>query len=300
MIATGTRSACPSPVMEDPIRATLGLTKPKFEAILAGKEEFNGMSGPSAISQALQNVNLDSAIDSARATIASGKRSTRDLAIKRLGYLTTAKKQGLHPKDWILTKVPVLPPAFRPVSTMGNTGRPLVDDANYLYKELWDTNKAVKDLSSKLDPSDYSDDIMQLYNSFKAVTGLGDPVGAKNKEKQVKGILRTVFGPNGPKTGTVQRKLLGSTTDFVARGVISPDPELTMDQVGIPESKAWDMFKPQIVRRLVRRGASRMDAIRAFDEKLPMAHKALTDEMEDAVVMVNRAPTLHRFGFLAS
>ena len=43
------------------------------------------------------------------------------------------------PKDWILDKVPVLPPAFRPVSMMGDSGTPLVNDANYLYKELLDS-----------------------------------------------------------------------------------------------------------------------------------------------------------------
>ena len=289
----------PSPVMEEPIRRVLGLTTNKFEDIIAGKERLGGKTGPGAIAAALSTLNVDNEIARAREEIASNKRTARDAAIRRLGYLKSAKRLDIHPKEWILSKAPVLPPAFRPVSTMGANKLPLVADANYLYKELWDANQNLKDLSSQLDETDIGDERLATYNAFKAVTGLGDPTHAKNQERQVKGILKHVFG-SSPKLGTVQRRLLGASTDLVGRAVIAPDPDLDMDQVGIPENQAWSIYRPVLIRRLVRRGMPRLQAAKAVEEKSETARKALLDEMDTGVVVINRAPTLHRYGMMAA
>jgi DNA-directed RNA polymerase beta' subunit len=123
--------AMPNPVMEDPIRRVLGLTENKFRDVLAGKEQLGGASGPSAIANALKSMNVDQEIAKARAIIASGKKSYRDDAVRKLSYLKSAKNLKIHPSEWMLTKVPVLPPVFRPVSIMSNNGLPMVGDANY-------------------------------------------------------------------------------------------------------------------------------------------------------------------------
>lgn len=288
----------PNPVMEEPIRRVLGLTKNKLNGVIAGKEELNGATGPQAIYSALSSINLNEAVDRARMDAKSTRATTRDAAIRKLGYLKTVQEQGLHPKDWMVTKVPVIPPVFRPLGVMGNKKLPLVDDANYLLKELIDANNVTKELSQHMEPKDYGDELLATYNSMKAVSGLGDPIQAKNQERNVKGILKHIFGTNGPKTGTVQRKLLGSTVDFVSRGTIVPQPELHMDQVGIPERAAWDMYRPMLVRRLVRQGMPRIEAAKTVQEKLPVARKALQEEMESGVVLMNRAPSWHRYSVM--
>lgn len=289
----------PNPVMEEPIRRVLGLTQNRFNDILAGKEDLGGKRGPAAISAALGSMNLDKEIERAREEIKSGKRTARDAAVRRLGYLKSAKRLGISPSDWILKKAPVLPPAFRPVSTMGPKKLPLVADPNYLYKELWDANENLKQMSSQVGDDDLGEERLNAYNAFKAVTGLGDPTHPKNQERQVKGILKHVFG-SSPKLGTVQRRLLGSTTDLVGRSVISPDPDLDMDQVGIPESQAWTIYRPTIIRRLVRRGMPRVQAARAVEERSATAREALVNEMDSGVVVINRAPTLHRYGMMSA
>lgn len=289
----------PNPVMEEPIRRVLRLTTNKFNDILAGKEKINGASGPKAIAAALQNIHLDKEIEQARADIQSGRKTARDAAVRRLGYLKNAKRLGIHPKDWVVSKAPVLPPAFRPVSTMGPKKLPLVADPNYLYKELWDANGALRDLSQQLDDQELGDERLAAYQAFKAVTGLGDPTHPKNQERQVKGILKHVFG-SSPKLGVVQRRLLGSTTDLVGRSVIAPDPDLDMDQVGIPENQAWTIYRPIIIRQLVRRGMPRHQAARAAEERSQVARQVLVNEMDNGVVVINRAPTLHRYGMMAA
>jgi DNA-directed RNA polymerase beta subunit len=286
----------PNPVMEDPIRRVLGLTEKRFRAVLAGQESLGDKTGPSAIKEALERINLPKAIEQAREDIKSGRKTLRDAAVRRLGFLKSAEATGVQPKDWMINKVPVLPPLFRPVSTMGNKKLPLVADANYLYKELLDANGALKDASGAL--TDYSEERLGVYDSLKAVTGLGDPQQPKNVERNVKGFLRHVFGTS-PKYGTVQRKLLSSTVDLVGRAVITPNPDLDMDEVALPEEKAWDIYKPFVVRGLVRRGLPRMQAMQAVEDKNKEAAAELDRQMGARPIVINRAPVLHRYGMMA-
>jgi hypothetical protein len=286
----------PNPVMEEPIRRVLGLTEKKFRAVLAGTEMLNEETGPGAIKNALQRISVPKAIEQARQDIASGRRMARDAAVRRLAFLKAAEKTNIHPSEWMLSKMPVIPPMFRPVSTMGQKKLPLVADANYLYKELLDANDTLKESTGVLE--DASEMRLGLYDAMKAVTGLGDPTQAKNAERRVKGFLSQVFG-SSPKYGTVQRKLLSSTVDLVGRAVITPNPNLDMDQVALPEEKAWEIYKPFIVRGLVRRGLPRMEAVKAFDNKNNQARAELNAQMSSRPIVINRAPVLHRYGMMA-
>jgi DNA-directed RNA polymerase beta' subunit len=277
----------PNPAMEDPIRRMLDLTEKEFREVLAGRRELRGRTGPGAIRGALEAINVDREIEHARQEINSGKKTHRDVAVRKLGYLKAAQKHGLHPRDWVLDRVPVLPPRFRPVSLMQGSKLPMIADPNMLYKELLDANSNLKDMSSLVD--DVGDERTAVYDAFKAVVGLGDPLHPKNRERQVKGILKHVFG-NSPKTGTVQRKLISSPTDLVGRAVISPDPNLEMDQIGVPEARAWEVYQPFIVRRLVRRGMPRLQALREVKERGENARKAMLAEMEVRPIVTNQHP----------
>jgi len=287
-----------NPVMEDPVRRLLGLTKNAFEDVLAGREKLTeGGTGPSGIQQALAKINLDKAITQARQDIASGRKTKRDVAVRKLAYLKAAKKLGIHPADWVLTKVPVLPPMYRPVSALAGSNMPLVADANYLYRELIEANNNLKTMGDLVD--DVGDERLALYHAFKAVTGLGDPVHPKLQEKRVKGLLKHVFG-SSPKHGLVQRRLIGSAVDLVGRAVIAPNPDLDMDQVGIPEDRAWHVYRPFVARRLRRRGMRLTDALRQISDRTPLAREELLQEMSHRPVMIDRAPAWHKFGILGA
>jgi DNA-directed RNA polymerase subunit beta' len=286
----------PNPVMEEPIRRVLGLTQKKFQDILAGTDTLNEMSGPNAIKQALGRINLPEAVKRSEQEWRGGKKSTRDAALKRWTVLKHAQKLGVSPTDWMLDKIPVLPPAFRPVSVMGATGKPLVADPNYLYKEAFDANDALKETSAF--SRDLGNERVALYKAFKAVTGLGDPITPKNQERKVKGVLKYIFGDN-PKFSVMQRKLLSTTVDVVGRGVITPNPDLDMDEVGLPMTKAWEIYRPFIIRRLAKRGVPPIRAAEMVEKKDKMALDALQQEVDERPVIITRAPVLHRYGVMA-
>lgn len=285
----------PLPVMEEPIRHLLDLTKKDYEAVIAGDKSLGGDTGPAAIKKALGKLRLDDEIYRCRQDIAGSRKGARDIAIRKLGYLKACQNNGTHPRDWVVSRVPVLPPLFRGVSQMQG-GAQLVDDANVLYKELFDANQMLKDLSGKTD--NLREERLNAYKAFKAVTGLGDPTRPKNQERGVKGLLAHVFG-SSPKTSMVQQKLIGNTMDLVGRAVIIPDPDLSMDEVGIPEPRAWEVYAPSIVRRLVRNGMKHTEAMLAVKNRTKLAAKAMLDEMDEHPVIASRAPVLHKHGQLA-
>src|SRR5690606_3912903 len=236
-------------------------------------------------------------IDIAREHIKSGRRTYRDAAVRRLKYLKAAKQLKVHPSEWMLDSVPVLPPKFRPIAVMSQNKLPLISDANYLYKELISANDILRDIKKEVD--DVGDERMAVYSSLKAVVGLGDPIHPKLREKNVKGILKSIFGTGGPKTGTVQRRLISSTVDLVGRAVITPDPALNMDEVALPENRAWNVYRNFVIRRLRRRGMPLLEAARQVEDRTPLAREELVREMEHRPVIINRAPVLHKFGIMA-
>jgi DNA-directed RNA polymerase beta subunit len=287
----------PNPVMEEPIRRMLGLTKAKFEEVIKGERAIDGKVGGAGIRQALKKINIESSIEHYSDIVKNGPKSKRDNAVKVLGYLKTMQKNNMRPEDWVLTKAPVLPPHFRPITQFRDM--PLVADPNYLYQDMLRSNVDLKDMRGVVGERQMGRERLRLYQAFKAVAGLGDPVQAKTQEKQAKGLLRHVFG-SSPKFGLFQRRVLGSPVDVVGRATITPNPDLSMDQVGLPEPKAWTIYRPFIVRRLIRNGMPAMQAATEVANQSDRAKKAMLDEMQSRPVIINRAPTLHRYGFMAS
>ena len=287
----------PNPVMEEPIRRILGLTQKDFQNVLSGQQDLVGHgSGPKAVQKALSAIDLNKEIAQTRAIVKMGKKTERDQAVRKLGYLKSARKLGIHPKDWVLQRAPVLPPAFRPVNMMSNDV-PLVNDANYLYKELFEANDNLSNMQ-KMVGDDVGEERLAVYNAFKAVTGLGDPISQKSRDKDVRGILKDVFG-SSPKFGTVQRKLISTTVDNVGRAVITPNPNLDMDSVGLPEDKAFDVYQKFVIRDLKRKGLPIRKAMEHIRDKSDLARESLLSEMDRRPVIINRAPVLHKFGIMA-
>jgi DNA-directed RNA polymerase beta subunit/DNA-directed RNA polymerase beta' subunit len=288
--------AVPNPMMEEPVRRVLGLTAKKMEAVLSGREELNGKTGGDAIKDALSKINVDAEIEKARAEIKNRRGSQRDNAIKVLGYLKAAKEMGKKPEDWMISRVPVLPPMFRPVAKMGDVA--LVPDMNELYKDLIEMKDNYEALAKELPASALSDERLAVYGAVKAAYGLGDPITTEGRAKNLKGAVRQVIG-TVPKFGMYQSKVVSKTQDLVGRGVTTPDKNLDMDQIGLPEEMAWTIFRPFVERKLIQRGYSPISAKQMIEEKNPTARHLLDDVMGERPVLMDRAPTWHKFNIMA-
>ena len=286
----------PNPVMEDPIRRILGLTGKGLQEILTHKTQVNGKSGGLAIQEALANVDVDQAIEKAKDDIQKLRGSQRDGAAKTLRYLTTMKKQNRKLTDMLITKIPVIPPVFRPISKMGSTT--LVSDINDLYRDLIETNNTIRDMKHDLDDSDLAEEHAKRYAAVKAVQGWGQSITPEGSAKGLKGAAKQIMG-NVAKHGLFQSKVVSKPVEQVGRAVITADGDLDMDTTRLPEDSAWDLFKPYVTRTLVKRGYAPMKVREMIEDRHPEADRVLDEEMSKRPVLINRAPSWHKYSIMA-
>ena len=249
-------------------------------------------TGPEAIGYALQHLDLAKTEADARDVVRRKLKSKRPLAVKQLGYIQGFQRSGIKPADLMISRVPVIPPQFRPYSVAGDTFIP--GDANELYRDLINMVGVHGELQMALGKEGAKANKLRIYDAARAVYGFGEPTSPKTKERGVSGFLQKLVGSN-PKHSVIQRKLLSRDMDFVGRGVIGLDPDLGLDEVGIPESMAWRPYGPYIQRRLIRGGMSREGAVMAIRDQTDAARNAMIAEMKERPVMYSRAPSWHKF-----
>ena len=61
---------------------------------------------------------------------------------------------------------------------------------------------------------------------------------------------------------------------------------------------AWKLFSPFVTRRLVQQGYSPVDAMQMIKEHKPAAFDALVEEVKKRPVVMNRAPSLHKYSLM--
>jgi DNA-directed RNA polymerase subunit beta' len=88
--------------------------------------------------------------------------------------------------------------------------------------------------------------------------------------------------------------------DVSGRATIAPDPTLSMDEIGVPADMLWGMYGKFVVGRLVRRGYGATEAQKMVEDKTPIALHELINESKERPVIVNRAPSLHRFNVIGA
>ena len=103
------------------------------------------------------------------------------------------------------------------------------------------------------------------------------------------------------KQGRFRQNLLGKRVDYSGRSVIVTDPKLLLHQCGLPKTMALELFKPFVMKRLVELGKVEniKGAKRAIDRGATFVWDILEEVIDGRVVLLNRAPTLHRLSIQA-
>ena len=276
-------------------------TEFKYDLELAGdpppvKQIDPNLTGPEAIHRALKNLDLNRLEEEQHEIIRRKLKSKRPRAVQVLNILEGMKKSQMRPEQFMVRSIPVIPAVFRPFSVVGNAFVP--GDANELYKDFIEMRDAYHDEKQVFGEHGAGQTRLALYDTAKALYGYGEPVKAKTKQRGVSGFLKKVTG-TGPKFSFVQRRLLSKPQDNVSRGTITVDPDLTLDEIGVPEEMAWKIYAPYIQRRLVMAGHSPKDAILSVKNREEFARKMLEREMVTRPVIYSRAPSWHKFNVVA-
>ncbi len=263
------------------------------------RDDFTAKIGAEAVLDLLRKIDLNKESEELKNIVESSTGQKKMKAIRKLEIVEAFKKSGNSPEDMVLTVIPVIPPDLRPM-VMLDGGRFATSDLNDLYRRVINRNNRLQKLLSL----DAPDIIIQNEKRMlqEAVDALidngrrGRPVtGPGNRP------LRSLSDMLKGKQGRFRQNLLGKRVDYSGRSVIVVGPELRMYQCGLPKEMAIELFKPFVMRELVKRKYSQniKSAKRMVERQRPEVWDVLDDVIKDHPVLLNRAPTLHRLGIQA-
>ena len=262
---------------------------------------FKGGMGAEAVRELLRGIDLEADAKKLREIIASddAQKQKREKAIKRLEIVDAFLKGGNDPANMILDVVPVIPPDLRPMVQLDG-GRFAASDLNDLYRRVINRNNRLKRLLDLDAPAIIvNNEKRMLQESVDALFDngrRGRPVTGRGG-RPLKSLAEALKG----KQGRFRQNLLGKRVDYSGRSVIVVDPKLKLHQCGLPSQMALELFKPFVMRRLVELGKVEniKGAKRAIDRSLPAVWDVLDEVIQDRLVLLNRAPTLHRLSIQA-
>ena len=287
-----------------------GTTDIPFKKILTEQEyrelydqygnTFRVGMGAEAILELLKNVNLEEEAAKLKEELSNTTSQKAARLIKRIEVMEAFINAGTKPEWMILTEVPVIPPDLRPMVQLDG-GRFATSDLNDLYRRIINRNNRLARLMELGAPEIIVRNEKRMLQ--EAVDALID--NGRRNGRPVTGpgnrALKSLSDLLKGKQGRFRQNLLGKRVDYSGRSVIVVGPELKIYQCGLPKEMAIELFKPFVMRELVRRGLA--ENIKKAKKSVEHLENDVWDVLEDVIkehpVMLNRAPTLHRLGIQA-
>ena len=151
--------------------------------------------------------------------------------------------------EWLVCTVfPVPPPSVRP-SVRNDTGQRCEDDLTHKLCDIVKTNNMLKQKIEKnatKEQIEYWAILLQYHISTFVDNQLPGVAPAKQRTGRP---LRSVTERLKSKEGRIRGNLMGKRVDFSARSVITPDPGISIDELGVPIKIAMNLTFPEVVNR---------------------------------------------------
>ena len=224
--------------------------------------------------------------------------------------------------DWMVCQVLAIPPpAVRPSVKMDGSQRS-EDDITHIIVNIIKANTTLQEKMSEGAPANVIDGwhmMLQYYVATQVNNNIpGCAPVAQRSGRPLKSIQERLNG----KQGRVRGNLMGKRVDFSARSVITPDPNLSICELGIPLKIAKNITKPVVVNdrnkkfllRLVRAGPDEYPGAKILERKTgesislryadranimlnngDVVHRHM---MDGDAILFNRQPTLHRMSMM--
>ena len=262
--------------------------------------KFEALMGAEAILKLLEKTDLETLRDELEKDLEDVTSSQkRKKVVKRLKIVRDFLASNNKPEWMILKNVPVIPADLRPMVQLDG-GRFATSDLNDLYRRVINRNNRLKKLLEIKAPEIVVKNEKRMLQ--EAVDALidngrrGKPVVAQNN-RELKSLSDMLKG----KQGRFRQNLLGKRVDYSARSVIVVGPSLKMNQCGIPKKMALELYKPFIMRELVKRelASNIKTAKKLVEDADDKVWDVIEDVIQDHPVLLNRAPTLHRLSIQA-
>ena len=265
-------------------------------------EIFEAGTGSEILRQIFAKTDFKKIAEDLRAEVQTASPLNRRKILRRLRIIQGMLKSQVKPEWMFLTLLPVLPPDLRPMVQLDG-GRYASSDLNDLYRRVINRNNRLKYLLEINAPDVIVRNEKRMLQ--EAVDSLIDNGMRKGQTTTAttggKRLLKSLADMLKGKQGRFRQNLLGKRVDYSGRSVIVVGPELKLYQCGIPKKMALELFKPFVIKKILEkelaynvRGASRL-----IEQETAEVWAILEEVVSDKLVMLNRAPTLHRLGIQA-
>jgi len=226
--------------------------------------------------------------------------------------------------DWLICQnLPVAPPSVRP-SIRQFSGVRSEDDITHKFVDIIKTNNQLKKkLESGTTLENIIDDWTQVLQ-YHVATLIDNEIPSINPSTHRSGrVLKTLRQRLKGKEGRIRGNLQGKRVNFSARSVITPDPNISIDQLGVPKKIAMNLTFPDIVTKynknkllkLVRNGPMKYPGAKSVQRQVDgrttnlhfvdtqtielelgdVVHRHLLD---DDTILFNRQPSLHKMSMM--
>ena len=223
----------------------------------------------------------------------------RDQSIKRIRILENLLTTGANPAWMIITILPVIPPALRPMIQLEG-GRFATSDLNELYRRIITrNNRLLRLLEIDAPQLIIRNEKRMLQEAVDTLidNGKRGKIALSASNRPLKSLSDIIKG----KHGRFRQNLLGKRVDYSGRSVIVVGPSLKLNQCGLPYEMAIELFQPFIIRELINQGlASNMKVAKnLLQQNEPIIDPVLEKVLSNHPIFLNRAPTSHRLGIQA-
>ncbi|MBI2598320.1 MAG: hypothetical protein HYW50_03935, partial [Candidatus Diapherotrites archaeon] len=240
------------------------------------------------------------------------KISTKDLEL--FGYDVTK----LKPEWFILTALQVPPITIRPSITL-ETGIKSEDDLTHKLVDIIRINMRLKDNIEAGAPQLIIEDLWDLLQYHVTTYFNNNTAGVPPAKHRSGRALRTIVQRLQGKKGRFRYNLTGTRVNYAARSIITPDSQLSINELGVPEAVAKEMTVPEPVTEFnIEKIKKIVQENRAVYLIRPNgSRKKITDQNKEEVlseiepgskierllsdgdfVLFNRQPSLHRLSML--
>ena len=224
--------------------------------------------------------------------------------------------------EWMICKVlPVAPPAVRP-SVKHDSQQRSEDDITHILVNIIKANKTLQDKIDTNAAATIIEDWTTMLQYYIATLVDNNIPGVASVAQRSGRPLKTIRERLNGKGGRVRGNLQGKRVDFSARSVITPDPNLSIKELGIPIKIAKNITKPVIVNdtnkdflmRLIQNGPDNHPGAKILERKtgenislkyvdknsiiLNNGDTVHRHMMDGDYILFNRQPTLHRMSMM--
>ena len=225
--------------------------------------------------------------------------------------------------EWLICSVlPVPPPSVRPSVKQDNSQR-MDDDLTHKLSDIVKYNNGLKhkiEMNSRPEIIQDWTDMLQYHIGTLIDNELpGINQSTHRSGRPLKAIRQRLKG----KEGRIRSNLMGKRVDFSARSVITPDPNIELDQLGVPIQIAMNLTYPEKVNEYnkhrlleyVRNGSMKWPGVKNIIQQMNNIKISVLDTNKDEIelsigdivnrhlidndyVLFNRQPSLHKMSMM--